>query len=330
MNSHVLVVGGAGYIGSHMVDDLKNHGFNPIVLDNLSTGYEDSLFSSKFIKGDMADSQLLDKIFSENNITAIMHFASYIQVGESVQNPAKYYKNNVANTLSLLNSMLKWKIKYFIFSSSAAVYGEPKYTPIDENHPLSPINPYGQSKKMIEDILIDFSKTYDFKFSSLRYFNASGAHPQGHLRERHIPETHLIPLVLEVARGNREFIEIYGDDYPTQDGTCIRDYIHVIDLCSAHLLALKGLLNGNSSSLYNLGTGLGFSVKKVIEIAQHITDRKIKTQISPRRKGDPAILIANAQKLMSDLNWKPLYPDLETIILHAWNSLKCPSSLSER
>ncbi|MHB1949554.1 MAG: UDP-glucose 4-epimerase GalE [Gammaproteobacteria bacterium] len=318
MPTKILVVGGAGFIGSHMVDSLQRAGFVPIVLDNLSTGHRDAVMNAELIEGDMADSQLLDEIFTKHQITAVMHFASFIQVGESTQDPGKYYQNNVAGTLQLLRAMRKWHVKYFIFSSSAAVYGEPKYTPIDEQHALAPINPYGHSKRMVEQMLEDFAAAYDFRFVALRYFNAAGADPEGRFHERHQPETHLIPLVLQVAKGERPAITIYGSDYPTADGSCVRDYVHVVDLCAAHLLALQSLLDGAKSAFYNLGTGHGFSVQQVIEIASEVTGKEIPVEKGPPRSGDPAILVADCSRAMQELNWQPQYSDLKTIIAHAW------------
>lgn len=322
MPTNILIVGGAGYIGSHMAMYLQKEGFNPIVLDNLSTGHRDAVQTAQFIEGDLADSYLLDEIFSKFDIAGVMHFASYIQVGESVLDPSKYYLNNVAATLQLLASMHKHKVKHFIFSSTASVYGEPAYTPIDENHPLRPINPYGLSKRMIEQVLEDFSKAYDFTYTALRYFNAAGADPESGLAERHDPETHLIPLLLEVAAGDREAITVFGRDYPTPDGTCIRDYIHVMDLCSAHLAALKQLLNGCPSGVYNLGTGQGYSVQEVIDRVIQVTKKPIKILSGNRRAGDPAVLVADPTRAISELKWKPRYSDLDTIIQHAWRVLQ--------
>lgn len=317
----ILVVGGAGYIGSHMVDCLRRAGYLPIVLDNLSTGHREAVLGAELIIGDMADKTLLDKLFTQHQFAAVMHFASFIEVGESVQNPAKYYQNNVAGTLQLLDSIVKHKIKYFIFSSTAAVYGEPKYTPIDEKHPLVPINPYGQSKRMVEQMLEDFSKAYDFHFASLRYFNAAGADPEGKLGEWHEPETHLIPLVLQAALGKKMAITVYGRDYATPDGTCVRDYVHVTDLCTAHLLVLQALFDGKKSCFYNLGTGHGFSVQQVIEVASEVTGQDVPVIDGKRRAGDPAVLVADATLAMQELNWQPCYSDLRTIVQHVWQVL---------
>jgi len=322
MPTKILVVGGAGYIGSHMVACLVRQGYIPIVLDDLSTGHRESVSEAKLVIGNIGDSQLLDSLFAQHDFSAVMHFASFIQVGESVLDPAKYYQNNLANTLSLLNAMLKWKVKHFIFSSTAAVYGEPKYSPIDEKHPVAPINPYGQSKRMVEQVLEDYARAYDFNFMALRYFNAAGADPSGKLGEWHEPETHLIPLALQVASGKRDSITIYGEDYATPDGTCIRDYVHVNDLCDAHLLALQALWEGKKSNIYNLGTGTGFSVRHVIDVVSQVTQQTIKVVAGERRAGDPAILVPDATCVKQDLHWQPLYSNLDTIILHAWNSMK--------
>lgn len=321
MPTKILVVGGAGYIGSHMVDCLKESGYEPIILDNLSTGHRQCLFGSPLYVGDVADRKFLDEIFTCHEFSAVMHFASFIQVNESISNPAKYYHNNVVGTVNLLQAMLKHKIRNFIFSSSAAVYGEPKYTPIDEKHPLSPINPYGHSKRMVEQILEDFSHAYDLHYASLRYFNAAGADPKGHLGEWHEPETHLIPLILQAAIGKKIALTIYGRDYPTPDGTCVRDYVHVSDLCVAHLLALKALFDGTKKCIYNVGTGHGFSVKQVIDVATEVTKLDIPVIDGERREGDPAILIADADLIMRELNWQPKYSDLHTIVSHAWRAL---------
>lgn len=313
----ILVVGGAGYIGSHMVLLLQKAGFTPIVLDNLSTGHQNAVLNAKLIIGDITDTALLEKLFHEFNFLAVMHFASFIQVGESVINPAKYYQNNLSATLNLLNNMLKARINNFIFSSTAAIYGEPQYTPIDEKHPVAPINPYGRSKQMIEQILEDFSKAYDFRFASLRYFNAAGADPSGRLCERHNPETHLIPSILRTLTKETETITIYGNDYPAPDGTCIRDYVHVMDLCNAHLLVLKALCDGHKKCIYNLGTGNGYSVKQVIDTVSRVTKKNIPIVYGQRRAGDPAILVADPTLAMHELNWKPQYSELEIIIQHA-------------
>jgi len=314
----ILVVGGAGYIGSHMVKMLSLAGHHVVTLDNLSNGYRDAVKYGDFVEGDIADSVLLDKLFAENQFDGVMHFASYIQVGESVEKPSMYYRNNVTNTQVLLDAMVEHDIKSFIFSSTAATFGEPEYTPIDEKHPQAPINPYGHSKLMVEQILADFDHAYGLKSVSLRYFNAAGADPDGELGERHIPETHLIPLVLQAASGRRESITVFGDDYDTPDGTCIRDYIHINDLCSAHLLALEYLVNGGETKAYNMGNGEGYSIKELIDVAKSVTGNDFTVVMGERRDGDPARLVADSKLLQSELSWKPEYPDLETIIRHAW------------
>ncbi len=315
----ILVVGGAGFIGSHMVLALQEAGYQPIVLDNLSKGHRDAV-DCEFVQGDMADKTLLDAIFKKYPITAVMHFGSFIEVAESVRDPARYYQNNVAATLNLLDVMLAHDIRQFIFSSSAAVYGEPRYTPIDEAHPIAPINPYGRTKWMVEEIIKDYAAANHLQYALLRYFNAAGADPRGRLRERHDPESHLIPLILQVAEGKRDKMVIYGQDYPTPDGTCVRDYVHVSDLCSAHLLALQQCFQGKSG-IYNLGTGQGHSVQSVIDTAARITGRPIPLIYSERRPGDPAVLVANAQLATQVLDWKVNYPDIATIIEHAWKAL---------
>ena len=312
------MVGGAGYIGSHMVEMLYEAGYKPIVLDNLSTGYSDVVLHAEFVEGDIADRALLDQLFSDYEFKAVFHFASYIQVGESVLNPQKYYQNNLVNTLTLLDAMIAHHVNHFIFSSTAAVYGEPQYMPLDVDHPKSPVNPYGKSKWMVEQILEDYDRAYGLRYVALRYFNAAGADPHGRLGERHEPETHLIPLILQVASGRRSSIELFGDDYETPDGTCIRDYVHVNDLCQAHLLALDFLTKKNRSAAYNLGNGQGFSVKEVLSAIEKVTQKKIAHRISPRRAGDPARLIADATLAKTELGWQPQFEKLETIIQHAW------------
>lgn len=322
MPTNILVVGGAGFIGSHMVDILQRAGYTPVVLDNLSTGHAPAVLEAELVVGEMNDEHVLDSLFSQHDFAAVMHFASFIEVGESVQDPAKYYVNNVGATIKLLNMMQKWHVKRFIFSSTAAVYGEPKYTPIDERHPIAPINPYGHTKSMVEQILKDFAAAYDFSYTVLRYFNAAGADPQGRLGEWHQPETHLIPLVLQTALGMRPSISVFGRDYPTADGTCVRDYVHVTDICVAHLLALQSLFEGKKTGVYNLGTGHGFSVQQVIDLAQTISEQEIVVINGERRPGDPAILVADATRAMQELNWQPQYSDLQTIIQHAWEYMQ--------
>ncbi|MDZ8026266.1 MAG: UDP-glucose 4-epimerase GalE [Nostoc sp. DedQUE01] len=319
--STILVTGGAGYIGSHAVLALKNAGYEVIVLDNLSNGHRElveEVLQVKLIVGDMSDRSLLDEIFSTHNITAVMHFAAYIAVGESVTDPAKYYQNNVAGTLTLLQAMLAASVNKFIFSSTCALYGVPKFVPLTEEHPQDPISPYATSKWMVERILSDFDTAYNFKSVRFRYFNAAGADPNGLLGEDHEPETHLIPLVLLTAFAKRESILIFGTDYPTPDGTCIRDYIHVTDLAQAHILGLEYLLKGGESEVFNLGNGSGFSVREVIETAKEVTGKEIKIEERDRRPGDPPILVGSSDKATKVLRWHPQYPDLKEIIAHAW------------
>ena len=316
---NILVVGGAGYIGSYMCKCLSRIGYVPIVLDNLAYGHREAVKWGPFIEGSMADSKLLNQIFSDYHIDAVMHFAAFCYVGESVAKPDRYYRNNLANTLNLLEMMVKRGVCNFIFSSSCAVYGEPEDIPITELHTKVPINPYGKSKLMVEQILEDFRAAYGLESIILRYFNAAGADPDGELGEDHNPETHLIPLVLQTVLGKKESISIFGDDYKTKDGTCIRDYIHIADLAQAHLLALQKLLDGFPGGKYNLGNGNGYSVKEVIETAQNVTGRLIPVKIVERRPGDPSVLVGSSKKAINDLGWKPEFPDLHSIIETAWN-----------
>ena len=316
---NVLVVGGAGYIGSHMVKMLSLVGHRVVTLDNLSTGYRDAVRYGDFIEGDIADSAVLDGVFTSDNFDAVMHFASYIEVGESVLDPGKYFRNNFSNTLNLLDAMVRHGVKRFIFSSTAAIFGEPEYVPIDESHPKNPINPYGKSKLMVERALEDYEKAHGLQSVCLRYFNAAGADPDGELGERHNPETHLIPLILQAASGRREAISIFGKDYATTDGSCVRDYIHIVDLCSAHLLALTKLLKGSGSKRYNLGNGNGFSVIEVIDVVKAVTGRDFVIIEADRRAGDPASLVADSTLAQSELGWVAQYDELDVIVRHAWN-----------
>ncbi len=317
----ILVTGGAGYIGSHTVLALLQAGYGVIILDNLVYGHRDlveNVLQVELIEGDTGDRSLLDNLFSTRNIAAVMHFSAYAYVGESVTDPAKYYRNNVVGTLTLLEAMLAASIKKFVFSSTCATYGVPEVVPIPEDHPQNPINPYGYTKLMVERILSDFHTAYDFKSVRFRYFNAAGADPQGRLGEDHNPETHLIPLVLQTALGKREFISIFGTDYPTPDGTCVRDYIHVNDLADAHVLGLKYLLDGGDSEVFNLGNGNGFSVKEVIETAKLVTGCEIPVKECDRRPGDPPSLIGSGDKARKILNWQPQYSSLKDILIHSW------------
>jgi UDP-glucose 4-epimerase len=314
----ILVVGGAGYIGSHMVRALLEGGYEVVVLDNLSTGYRRLLTGGTFVQGSLGDSDLLDGLFRENPVDAVMHFAAFSLVGESVQAPLKYYRNNIAETVSLIEAMVRHGIRRFIFSSTAAVYGEPMKSPISEDHPKHPTNPYGTSKLCVERILEDCDRAHGVRSICLRYFNAAGADASGDIGEMHDPETHLIPLVLKGALGQTP-IKIFGIDYPTPDGTCIRDYVHVTDLAQAHLLALQALLDGSGSCAYNLGNSIGYSVRQVIELARKVTGRTIEAVEEHRRPGDPATLVADSGKIKNALNWTPRYEDLEQIIATAWN-----------
>lgn len=314
----ILVIGGAGYIGSHMVWLLGQKGIDVVTLDNLSSGHRDAVKHGRFVHGDIADRLVLDKVFSENQFDAVMHFASFIQVGESVLDPAKYYQNNVANTFNLLNAMRAHGVFRFIFSSTAAIFGEPQYTPIDERHPRLPINPYGRSKLMIEQALADYDHAYGLKSVCLRYFNAAGAHPEALLGERHDPETHLIPLVLQTASGRRPEITVFGRDYDTVDGTCVRDYIHILDLAEAHWLALEYLFAGGETTAFNLGNGAGYSVEEVIQTVTRVTGKNVPVVNGSRRDGDPAQLVADSSRIKFELGWVPEYGDLEKIVEHAW------------
>lgn len=316
--ARILVVGGAGYIGSHMVKMLAVSGHHPVTLDNLSTGHRNAVIAGPFIRGSIDDRPLLQQLFAQYRIDAVMHFAGCISVGESVTDPRKYYENNLTGTLNLLAAMLQAGVTRCIFSSSAAVFGDPRYLPIDEAHPQQAINPYGRSKSFVEEILRDYDRAFGLKSVSLRYFNAAGADPEGELGECHEPETHLIPLVLQTALGQRAALRIFGSDYPTPDGTCIRDYIHVHDLCDAHLRALDHLLAGGDSEAFNLGNGQGFSVREVIETARMVTGRPIRTHTDARRPGDPPRLVADSRKISRLLSWSPRYADLHTILEHAW------------
>lgn len=320
MTETILVVGGAGYVGSHTCKALHKAGFLPIVYDNLSTGYESNVQWGPLEKGGMADADRLAAVISKHKPAAAILFAGYIAVGESVADPAKYYRNNVGETLSLFDTLRNNSVTKLVFSSTAAVYGEPDKTPIEETHPLQPTNPYGRTKLMVEQILSDYAAAYGFQSTCLRYFNAAGGDPDGQIGECHEPETHLIPLVLDAALGRRATISIFGDDYATTDGTCIRDYVHVDDLASAHLQALNRLLTSEDliADAFNLGNGNGFSVREVIETAKAVTGRDIPTEIGPRRDGDPAILVSSSQLARSTLGWSPKYSELEKQIADAW------------
>lgn len=317
----ILVTGGAGYIGSHAVLALQRAGYQVIVLDNLSYGHPElvkDVLKVELIVGDTSDRILLDQLFATRNIAAVMHFAAYIAVGESVSEPAQYYRNNVVGTLTLLEAMIAAQVQHFVFSSTCAIYGMPKEIPMTEKHPHNPLSPYAASKEMVEQILADFDGAYGLKSVAFRYFNASGADPSGLLGEDHHPETHLIPLALLTALKRREFLSIFGTDYPTTDGTAIRDYIHVSDLADAHVLGLEYLLKGGKSEVFNLGNGNGFSVREVIETARKVTNKEIIVKESDRRAGDASILVGSSKKAQKILGWNPQYSDLSTIISHAW------------
>ncbi len=317
MRETVLVVGGAGYIGSHMVKELSEHDYDVLVLDNFATGHRRLITGGRFIHGDLGDPILLDRLFSEHRIDAVMHFAAFSLVGESVQLPLKYYRNNVARTIELIEAMIRHNVLRFVFSSTAAVYGEPDRTPISETHPCRPTNPYGTSKLTVERLLADCDSAYGLKSICLRYFNAAGADISGQIGEMHDPETHLIPLVLKAAMAKRP-VKIFGTDYKTPDGTCLRDYVHVSDLAQAHMLALDALMEGGPSDVYNLGNSVGYSVRQVIDIAGKVTGMTIDALEERRRPGDPAILVADGSKIKDQLKWQPQYEQLETIIQTAW------------
>ena len=315
----VLVTGGAGYIGSHCVKVLLDKGYEVIVVDNLETGYKDAVDSkAKLYIGDIADEALMDRVFSENQVIGVIHFAAFSLVGESMTNPYKYYENNVAKTNRLLESMVKHNVKNIVFSSTAATYGEPEKTPIVETDRQLPTNVYGQTKLAMEQMISWYGKIHGINHVALRYFNVAGAIQDGSIGEAHNPETHLIPIILQVANGKREKLNVFGDDYQTKDGSCIRDYIHVLDLCDAHVLALEYLLNGNSSGVFNLGSGEGFSVFEMVEAARKITGHPIPLEIASRRAGDPAILIASSKKARQVLKWNPTRENIEVMIQDAW------------
>lgn len=314
----ILVTGGAGYIGSVTTDALLKSGESPVVIDNLVYGHREAVSPDiPFYEGDIGDRELVSRIFAEHQIDACMHFSAYAYVGESVTDPKKYFANNVVQTISLLDTLIEHGIKKFVFSSTCATYGEPQYVPIDEAHPQQPTNPYGWSKFMVEQVMRSYDAAYGLRFAALRYFNASGATATH--GEEHEPETHIIPLVLYNALEKIPSVSIFGTDYPTPDGTAIRDYIHVSDLADAHILALNYLRNGGASDAFNLGNGNGYSVREVVDAAQKVTGRKINVIHSPRRAGDPSRLIANAEKARTILGWQPQIADIESIIESAWN-----------
>ena len=315
----ILVTGGAGYIGSHTALELTKAGYEVVIADNLVTGYLSAIpEKARFYKGDIRDFHFLDGLFKQEKIDAIIHFAAFSLVGESVTNPLKYYENNLCGTKILLDAMVANNIKYIVFSSTAATYGEPKNIPILEDDPTCPTNPYGETKRAMEKMFKWTCQAYNMKFVSLRYFNACGADESGNIGEAHNPESHLIPLILQVPNRKREAISVFGTDYDTTDGTCIRDYIHVTDLASAHILAVEYLLHGGESDIFNLGNGVGYSVKEVIEVARKVTGHPIPANEAPRRAGDPARLVASSEKAKKVLGWNPVHNSLEEIISSAW------------
>ena len=315
----ILVAGGAGYIGSHMVKDLIEHGEDVVVADNLSTGHRDAINpKAKFYEGDIRDRKFLDKVFDNEDITAVVHFAAFSIVPESMSKPLKYFDNNTGGMITLLEAMRDHNIKYIVFSSTAATYGVPEHMPIKEIDPQNPINPYGLSKLMMEKMMAWADKAYGIKFVALRYFNVAGAAPDGTIGEDHGPETHLVPIILQVAQGKRKELSIFGDDYNTPDGTNVRDYVHVMDLADAHILAIKYLEAGNKSNAFNLGSSTGFSNKQMLEAAREVTGKPIPAKMAPRRPGDPDSLVAASDKARTILGWKPKYDDVHDIIATAW------------
>ncbi|WP_345993129.1 UDP-glucose 4-epimerase GalE [Sulfurimonas sp. HSL-1716] len=311
---NILVVGGAGYIGSHTCKTLMKNGYRVIIFDNLSTGFKELAKYGEFVFGDLNDSESIKTVFEAFDIDTVIHFAASAYVGESVENPKKYYMNNVVNTLNLLNAMLQYDVKKIVFSSTCAVFGDPKFLPMDERHPKSPINPYGRTKLMIEQILEDYDKAYGLKSIVLRYFNAAGSDEDCELAEMHDPEPHLIPIIFEVIEGKREFLEVYGDDYSTKDGTCIRDYIHVEDLADAHLKALEYLNRDLVSDDFNLGTGTGVSILELIEAVESLSKKRVPYRFEDPRKGDPSVLIADSKKAKAVLKWEAKKSDIIEIL----------------
>ena len=315
----ILVLGGAGYIGSHTVYELIDNGYDVVVADNLETGFRKAVHpKARFYQGDIRNKEFCDHVFSSEKIDAVIHFAANSQVGESMVNPLKYYDNNLGGTRTMLQSMIEHGVKYIVFSSTAATYGEPRSVPILESDPTEPTNPYGETKLAMEKMFKWVGAAHGIRFVSLRYFNACGAHESGKIGEAHAPESHLIPLILQVPNGQREFISIFGGDYPTKDGTCVRDYIHVTDLAQAHILAAQYLMDGGKSDVFNLGNGVGFTVKEVVEVARAVTGHPIPARIVERRAGDPAQLIASSEKAKKILGWNPQHAELEEIVASAW------------
>lgn len=315
----ILVAGGAGYIGSHMVALLVERGYDVVVVDNLSTGHAQAVKGARFYEGDLRDGDFLEKVFSENRIHGVINFAAFSLVAESVADPLKYYNNNVGGATGILTAMKNHGVKRIVFSSTAATYGEPEQVPILETDKTVPTNCYGETKLSMEKMMAWTSRAHGLRYVALRYFNACGAHPSGAIGEAHNPETHLIPVILQVPNGQREKLSIFGGDYPTKDGTCVRDYIHVTDLAQAHILALDYLLKGEENNVFNLGNGVGFTNKEVVDVARKVTGHPIPAEIAPRRAGDPAQLVASSEKAKTVLGWKPQYADLEVIVSSAWN-----------
>ena len=314
----ILVCGGAGYVGSHCLEALKAAGYDCVVVDDLSRGHRAAVGESPLYVGNIADDALMDRVFREHHIEVVLHFAAASQVGESMKEPLLYYENNLCATVALLRSMRRHEVGRIVFSSSAAVYGEPDAVPIPEESPKAPTNTYGETKLAMERLMHWCHVAYGLEYVSLRYFNAAGASPSGIIGEDHTPETHLIPLVLQAAQGRREKVSIVGDDYPTPDGTCIRDYIHTSDLASAHLLAARRLLAGEGSGIFNLGSEHGLSVRQIIDAARKVTGRDFPVEVAPRRAGDPAVLIASNRKAREELGWVPAHSDAESILASAW------------
>lgn len=315
----ILIVGGAGYIGSHTNKIMSQRGYENVVFDNLVYGHREAVKWGKFVFGDLCNKAQIRSCLEENRIDAVMHFSAFAYVGESVIKPALYYQNNVVNTINLLDVMRQYDVRYFIFSSSCATYGMPKQIPITEEHPQQPINPYGRTKFMIERILEDYDHAYGIKHISLRYFNAAGADPEGEIGERHEPETHLIPLTIFAALGKRDSISIYGTDYSTDDGTCVRDYIHVNDLADAHIKALEYLRDSGQSAVFNLGNDNGYSVRKIIERVKMVSQRDFNVVEQERRPGDPPVLVSSSARAANILGWRPQFADIDSIIATAWN-----------
>lgn len=315
----VLVTGGAGYIGSHTVKELLRRGYETVTFDSLTTGHREFVLGGEFIEADLRDVDSVRSALSNHSVDAVMHFAASCYVGESVENPMKYYENNVVCGLNLLAAMVEQKVHRIVFSSTCAVYGNPVEIPITEDHPQLPINPYGQTKSLFEDILASYDRLHGIRNISLRYFNAAGCDPDGEIGEKHDPETHLIPLALDVALGVTPELEIFGNDYDTPDGTCVRDYIHVCDLADAHILCLEHLLEGGPSDAFNLGTGAGYSVRQIIEAAERVTERSLPRVDAPRRPGDPPELVAGADKIGRELGWSPRHSSIDEILSTAWN-----------